>query len=400
MAKTNFLQLELTESQLTLFLDWQKALNGNNEAGSESNAQKIDTFAENISKTINIYATLEDFPETGEIKRFYIDLATNDCYRWDADTSAYVLIGGSCGEIQQATEEVLGGIHAAEKTAEETVEIKIDPATGKLYGPSGNNPIYEERNSIIGFSDISIIEFSDTADGIRTHAELSEAYLTQYDAVTSGLVLNDVGGIVTNTTLETLSVVYTDSLGVEQTEQLIDNYALVGDAEIYYDTADMSMLYVHNHAVTIELIAAVNAETIANVLTWYNLELTVPIIICDIIGTAPKTSIRVDSLAFSREVTTNERLAEIDTVFNPYVNNIINQILTVAFELNYRGATPIAARYAFPGNFINSPEDPIREGWAFNGWFKDNGTFLEAFGFGTEPVTESMTIYAKWSSVE
>ena len=41
------------------------------------------------------------------------------------------------GTLETATETKLGGIRAATKTQDETVEVKIDPTTGKLYVPAG-----------------------------------------------------------------------------------------------------------------------------------------------------------------------------------------------------------------------------------------------------------------------
>ena len=43
------------------------------------------------------------------------------------------------GNLETATETVLGGIKAAAKTEKETVEAKIDPTTGKLFVPKGGS---------------------------------------------------------------------------------------------------------------------------------------------------------------------------------------------------------------------------------------------------------------------
>lgn len=53
------------------------------------------------------------------------------------DGASYGQIGGGGGggitEIPQATDSTLGGIIAANKTADDTTECKIDATTGKLY---------------------------------------------------------------------------------------------------------------------------------------------------------------------------------------------------------------------------------------------------------------------------
>lgn len=47
------------------------------------------------------------------------------------------------GTLETATETKLGGIRAATKTQDETVEVKIDPATGKLYVPAAESTALE-----------------------------------------------------------------------------------------------------------------------------------------------------------------------------------------------------------------------------------------------------------------
>lgn len=57
-------------------------------------------------------------------------------------------------ELPQATASALGGIKADEKTENETVEVKINTATGKLFAPAGSvgmiNPMIAEGDLIIG----------------------------------------------------------------------------------------------------------------------------------------------------------------------------------------------------------------------------------------------------------
>ncbi|KAK3582470.1 hypothetical protein CHS0354_024017 [Potamilus streckersoni] len=51
------------------------------------------------------------------------------------------------------------------------------------------------------------------------------------------------------------------------------------------------------------------------------------------------------------------------------------------------------------GNTANKPKDPIRSGYSFDGWYKDE--FLTyVFDFNTEKITANITLYAKWARVK
>lgn len=77
--------------------------------------------------------------------------------------------------------------------------------------------------------------------------------------------------------------------------------------------------------------------------------------------------------------------------------NVLKLILstecTIKFETN--GGTPIDPIVAIYGERIDRPEDPIREGKYFVGWFKDIH-LTEEWDFETDTVTGNMTLYAKW----
>ncbi len=47
------------------------------------------------------------------------------------------------------------------------------------------------------------------------------------------------------------------------------------------------------------------------------------------------------------------------------------------------------------GSVVDRPDDPARDGYAFGGWYKDDG-FNTSFDF-SEPVNEDITLYAKWT---
>lgn len=50
------------------------------------------------------------------------------------------------------------------------------------------------------------------------------------------------------------------------------------------------------------------------------------------------------------------------------------------------------------GEPVAKPADPVCEGWKFEGWYSDTD-LTQAWDFST-PVTEDMTLWAKWSQVE
>ena len=64
--------------------------------------------------------------------------------------------------------------------------------------------------------------------------------------------------------------------------------------------------------------------------------------------------------------------------------------VTVTF--NTEGGSAVAAQTVHAGETAARPDDPTREGFAFEGWFLDGA----AFDFST-PVTENITLYAHWT---
>lgn len=78
--------------------------------------------------------------------------------------------------------------------------------------------------------------------------------------------------------------------------------------------------------------------------------------------------------------------------------NVLTVILStecmVKFESN--GGTPVDPITAIYGELLTRPEDPVREGKYFVGWFKDIH-LTEEWDFETDTVKGNMTLYAKWS---
>ncbi len=98
---------------------------------------EIDThshpFDDNVLKGVIAPTT----STVGTIGQFYLDTVVPKLYQCTSINEGvytWTEVGsGGIAEIPQATETVLGGIKAAEKTSGETQEVKIDTTTGKLY---------------------------------------------------------------------------------------------------------------------------------------------------------------------------------------------------------------------------------------------------------------------------
>ena len=69
---------------------------------------------------------------------------------------------------------------------------------------------------------------------------------------------------------------------------------------------------------------------------------------------------------------------------------------TVTFDSN--GGSDVSAINNVAENAtVTLPEAPTKDGFTFDGWFTDNGTFENAFTADTA-VTENITVYAKWNA--
>ena len=67
----------------------------------------------------------------------------------------------------------------------------------------------------------------------------------------------------------------------------------------------------------------------------------------------------------------------------------------ITFEVN--GGSVVDPMFVRTGETTAKPEDPVRAGYAFVGWYKDE-TCTEAFSFGRE-LSANVTLYAKWDAV-
>ena len=70
-------------------------------------------------------------------------------------------------------------------------------------------------------------------------------------------------------------------------------------------------------------------------------------------------------------------------------------LYTVTFNSN--GGSTVASIRVVGGETVEMPENPVREGYVFAGWYKDEA-FTESFKFGTDgdKITKDTTLYAQW----
>ena len=76
------------------------------------------------------------------------------------------------------------------------------------------------------------------------------------------------------------------------------------------------------------------------------------------------------------------------------VTVIVSTECIVTFESN--GGTKVPDRTVRYGEKLERPEDPIRDGYDLEGWYRDID-LQEAWDFETDTVQGNMTLYAKWA---
>jgi uncharacterized repeat protein (TIGR02543 family) len=67
---------------------------------------------------------------------------------------------------------------------------------------------------------------------------------------------------------------------------------------------------------------------------------------------------------------------------------------TVTFDVDSGSA--VAARTVVSGDKVPKPKDPAREGYLFDGWYKESAK-TTPWNFATDTVTADTTLYAKWT---
>lgn len=72
-----------------------------------------------------------------------------------------------------------------------------------------------------------------------------------------------------------------------------------------------------------------------------------------------------------------------------------NDVKKFKVTFNSNEGTKVAEQEIDKDGKATKPADPTRRGYTFKGWYTDNGVFVNKFDF-TKPVTENVTLYAKW----
>lgn len=111
-----------------------------------------------------------------------------------------------------------------------------------------------------------------------------------------------------------------------------------------------------------------------------------------VIGTAGVTKITNQDYLVSTQDGSGSFVCEANDITVILSNDCI-----VSFETN--GGSEIADQMVQFGEKITGPEDPKKEGYKLEGWYKDIH-LTEKWDFDEDTVEENMTLYAKWIELE
>ncbi|MBO4863580.1 MAG: InlB B-repeat-containing protein [Eubacterium sp.] len=88
----------------------------------------------------------------------------------------------------------------------------------------------------------------------------------------------------------------------------------------------------------------------------------------------------------------NEPITKNTTIYAKWIDATDSVTYTVAFNTN--GGSPVSSQSVKSGEKAVKPADPVKEGYIFDGWYKDSEC-KTVFDFNT-PITEPIMLYAKW----
>ena len=78
-------------------------------------------------------------------------------------------------------------------------------------------------------------------------------------------------------------------------------------------------------------------------------------------------------------------------------NNMYRGGFTVTFETD--GGSQVPAQTCRYGELVRRPEDPVKEGYVFDGWYWDVEREHRPWDFAQDTVEDSMYLYARWQPV-
>ncbi|MDR5658819.1 leucine-rich repeat protein [Serpentinicella sp. ANB-PHB4] len=149
----------------------------------------------------------------------------------------------------------------------------------------------------------------------------------------------------------------------------------------------------------------VPAEDITLYAKWQIKEYTVTF--KDFDGTALKTDV-VTHGSNAKSPSNPTREGYTFTGWDKKLNNITQDVtITAQYEINQytitfdsNGGSTVDAIIADFNTTINQPNNPVKEGYNFDGWYKDSG-FTTPWNFESDQVpSEDITLYAKWQIKE
>lgn len=71
---------------------------------------------------------------------------------------------------------------------------------------------------------------------------------------------------------------------------------------------------------------------------------------------------------------------------------------TVTVSFDSQGGSAVSAQEVTVGSLLTQPEQPVREGYTFTGWYQDAACTV-AWNFADMTVTSDLTLYAGWKKI-
>jgi uncharacterized repeat protein (TIGR02543 family) len=90
-----------------------------------------------------------------------------------------------------------------------------------------------------------------------------------------------------------------------------------------------------------------------------------------------------------------------DHSVNDSITIIVGNYDTYSVTYEENGGSAVLDELVVPsGGYATEPDPaPTLDGYAFSGWFTDDGTFLNQFDFRYDTIIENTTLYAKWTKL-